>query len=85
MEAAREAVETVGRVDEDDRRGGIRLARREADLAGSEQLAAADDGVVAPGALGERLDEVLVVAAPRGVHGPDLAGAPVEAGACRPS
>ena len=80
VEAAREAVEPLGRVDEDDRRGGIRLPRGEAHLAGSEQLAAADDGVVAAGTLGQRLDEVLVVAAPRGVHGPDLAGAPVEPG-----
>ena len=34
--------------------------------------------MVTTGPLGQCLDEVLVVAAPCGVHGPDLAGPPAE-------
>ena len=75
-----EPVEPLGRVHEDDRRRGVGLARREAHLARRERLAAAEHRGVRAGALGQPLDEVLVVAAPRDVRGPHLARAEAEPG-----
>ena len=79
VQAPREPVEALGRVNEDDGGGDVRLARFEPHLTGREQLAAADHRVVATGTLGQRLHEMLMVAAPRRVHGPHLTGAPAEA------
>ena len=54
----------------------VGLARREAHLAGRQQLPAAQEAVALRGAFGVR----RVVAAPRGVHAPHLPGREPEAG-----
>ena len=79
-EAVRDPVEARGGVHEDDRRRGIRLAGRQAHLPRCERLSPAEHRRVAAGTLGEPLDEVLVVAAPRDVGRPHLTGAEAEAG-----
>ena len=67
-------------MDEDNLGGCVGLARGQADLPGLEQLTPAEHRGVHASALGEPLDEVLVVAAPGDVHRPHLAGAEAEAG-----
>ena len=79
VQPAREPVEAVGGVDEHDVRRGVGLPRREPHLAGLEQLTTTEHGGVDAGTFGESFGEVLVVAAPRDVDRPDLAGAKPEA------
>ena len=52
--------------------GVVGLARREPHLPRRQGLGPTDDGGVRAGALGQPLDEVLVVPAPRHVNGPHL-------------
>ncbi len=79
VEAARQLVETVPPVAAVHPRRGVRLAGAERDLAGQQQLAAAQQRLPGMGALGER----TVIAAPRHVQAPDLAGAETEAALAR--
>ena len=72
MQPSREAVEAVGRVDEDHVGGGVGLPRAEPHLARLEQLATPEDCGVDTCTLGEPLGKVFVVAAPGDVGRPDL-------------
>ena len=76
---AGQPVEPLGRVHEDHRGRGVGLAGCQPHLAGRERLATAEHRRVRAGPLGEPLDEVLVVAAPRDVRGPHLARPEAEA------
>lgn len=64
--------EALGRV--------VPAARGQPDLAGRQQLAAAEDSPVHPRALGQPLGEPALVAAPPHVQGPDLARTEPEPG-----
>ena len=77
-----EAVEAAGHLVETDSvgavqpRGGVRLAFGELNFTGQQQFSAADDLFTG----GQPLGVVGVVAAPSGVHAPDLAGGEGEPG-----
>ncbi len=72
-EATGEPVEAVARPHEHDLGSLVGLPRLEPDLARCEELAPSEDSRVHARRLGEPLDHVLVVAAPRDVGRPHLA------------
>ena len=80
MDARRRPVEPFVRPDEQHPRRGVPLARGEDDLAGPQQLAAAEQPGAGTGALGQALGGVALVAAPLDVHTPHLAAAEAEPG-----
>ena len=80
MDARRRAVEPFVRPDEQHPRRGVPLARGEDDLAGPQQLTAAQQPGAGAGALGRALGGVALVAAPLDVHAPDLAATEAEPG-----